>query len=316
VGKKRAIIRAWCQKVMREKAMRAIWAIIISSSLVFFSQEAPAAQDTYHTLTLHWQTRSYWVHLPRNMPSEGNLPVIIALHGGASDGETTARYSGLNGKSDQAGFMAVYPNGTGPQERILTWNAGNCCAYARRNNIDDVAFIESVIKDLEKKYRIDRSRVYLTGIFNGAMMAYRIAAEAPHLLVAVAAVAGSLEIPATRIKKPIPILHFHGTEDEYLPFVGGRGPKTAPDNSHNSVENTIQAWVKINQAEPTPQIEELPDKTKDGTRVVRYTYAARKDGAEVILYKIIGGGHTWPGRPFREKLLGKATMNIDANDIL
>jgi polyhydroxybutyrate depolymerase len=296
--------------------MRAIWAIIISASLVFISPAASAAQDTHHTLTIHGLNRSYWVHLPRNAPAAGGHPVVIALHGGGSDGETTARYSGLNGKSDRAGFMVVYPKGTGMQERILTWNAGNCCAYAQRNKIDDVAFIQSVIQDLEKRYKIDRTRVYLTGISNGAMMAYRVAAEAPHLVAAVAAVAGSLEIPVTGIKGPVPILHFHGTEDEYLPFTGGQGSKTAPGNFHNSVEKTIQAWVKINRSETIPQIEELPEKVKNGTRVVRYTYAARKDGAEVILYKIIGGGHTWPGRPIREKLLGKSTMNIDANEIM
>jgi polyhydroxybutyrate depolymerase len=179
-----------------------------------------------------------------------------------------------------------------------------------------VALIQSVIQDLEKRYKIDRTRVYLTGISNGAMMAYRAAAESPQLIAAVGAVAGSLEIPVTGIKGPVPILHFHGTEDEHLPFTGGRGSKTAPGNFHNSVEKTIHAWVKINQAEPSPQVEELPDRAHDGTQVIRYTYAARKDGDEVILYKIIGGGHTWPGRPFREKLLGKATMNIDANEIM
>jgi polyhydroxybutyrate depolymerase len=285
-------------------------------SLVFIPQAASAAQDTHHTLTLHGLNRSYWVHMPRNVPSAVGLPVVIALHGGGMDGESLARYSGLNGKSDQAGFMAVYPNGTGLLERVLTWNAGNCCAYAQRNKIEDVAFIQSVIQDLEKKYNVDRTRVSLTGISNGAMMAYRAAAESPQLIVAVAAVAGSLEIPADRIRGPVPILHFHGTEDEFLPFAGGRGSRTAPGNFHNSVEKTIQAWVKINQAEPSPQIEELPDRAHDGTRVIRYTYAARQGGAEVILYKIIGGGHTWPGRPFREKLLGKSTMNIDANEIL
>jgi len=300
---------------MQDKPMRAIWGIIISISLFFIPQAAPAALDTHHTLTLQGLTRSYLVLLPRTTPPNG-LPVVIALHGGGTDGASMVKYSGLDRKADQAGFMVVYPNGTGPRERILTWNAGNCCGYAVRNKIDDVAFIESVIRDLEKKYRIDRARVYLTGISNGGMMAYRVAAEAPHLIAAVAAVAGSLEIPAAEIKGPMPILHFHGTEDEYLPFGGGRGPKSAIGNSHNSVENTIQAWVKINQAEPAPQVDELPDKAHDGTRVVRYTYAARQGGAEVILYKIIGGGHTWPGRPRFEKVLGKATMNIDANDIM
>jgi polyhydroxybutyrate depolymerase len=57
----------------------------------------------------------------------------------------------------------------------------------------------------------------------------------------------------------------------------------------------------------------------DGTSVKRYTYGPGKNGSEVILIQIIGGGHNWPGRPMlpmMETVLGKATHQISANDMI
>ena len=43
------------------------------------------------------------------------------------------------------GFIAVYPNGTGARPRVLTWNAGGCCAWAVRGKIDDVGFTMALL---------------------------------------------------------------------------------------------------------------------------------------------------------------------------
>ena len=61
---------------------------------------------------------------------------------------------------------------------------------------------------------------------------------------------------------------------------------------------------------------QLAPTVADGTSVVRHSYVGCRDGAEVLLYEIRGGGHTWPGRPSPEKLLGKATQNVSANDVM
>jgi polyhydroxybutyrate depolymerase len=59
----------------------------------------------------------------------------------------------------------------------------------------------------------------------------------------------------------------------------------------------IAKWVKHNGCPPEPVVTELPDSEDDGTRVRREVYGPGTAGAEVILYLIEGGGHTWPGRP-------------------
>lgn len=95
--------------------------------------------------------------------------------------------------ADRESFIAVYPNGNGRfGKRLLTWNAGTCCAYLVINNVDDVGFVRALVATLAEKVPIDRRRVYATGLSNGAMMSHRLAAEAADLIAAVAPVAGGM----------------------------------------------------------------------------------------------------------------------------
>ncbi len=275
-----------------------------------------AASENTFSLIQKGLERTLRVFVPDSPAAASPLPVVLALHGGATDGGIMARFSGLNEKAARSGFIVVYPDGTGRLPHVLTWNSGDCCGYAQASGIDDVGFLREVVGLVLKAYRGDPDRVYATGISNGAMMAYRLAVEAPDLVAAVAAVAGTLDVDPALVKTPKPILHFHGTEDGFVPWNGGRGPRTLDQSSHRSVAETIAAWVRADGANPEPESEALPDRAKDGTEVVRHFYAPRAGGFEVVLYEIRGGGHTWPGRARAERLLGRATMNIDANDIM
>jgi polyhydroxybutyrate depolymerase len=280
------------------------------------------AAQRVHSVAFKGTDRTFRVFAPDGAAGDARqtpappLPVVLAIHGGGTNGETMARYSGLSEKASKAGFIVVYPDGTGRLPRVLTWNSGGCCGYAQARGIDDVGFLREVVAFIIRTYNGDPARVYATGISNGAMMAYRMAIEAPDIIAAVAAVAGTLDVDPALVKVPKPILHFHGTEDEFVPWNGGRGPKTSLGNKHRSVPETIAAWVRVDGANPQPESVTLPDKAKDGTVVIRHDYAPKPGGFEVILYEIRGAGHTWPGRARGGRLLGKATANIDANDII
>ena len=82
------------------------------------------------------------------------------------------------------------------------------------------------------------------------------------------------------------------------------------------MEDSIQTWVKIDGCDEKPEIADLPVRTEDGTSVQRKTYGHGKDGAEVVLFVIKGGGHTWPGEKPLVDFIGKSTKNITANDLL
>jgi polyhydroxybutyrate depolymerase len=266
------------------------------------------------TLNIGNSKRSYFVHTPKEYDPAKPAPVVLALHGATMNGPMMAWFSGLNVKADEAGFIAVYPNGTGLYSS-LTWNGGNCCGSAMHRNVDDVAFIKALLDDLAQAFQIDSRRVYATGMSNGAIMVYRLAAELSDRIAAIAPVAGTMATDTCEPTCPVPVIHFHGTNDEYVPFTGGKGKKTPPGMSFNSVDHSIQTWAKLNGCEPNPTSDEL-SKDGDELKVTRTTYRSGKNGAEVVLVVIEGGGHTWPGMKPAAAVLGESALNISANDLM
>ena len=266
---------------------------------------------TTHSLKVGGLTRTYVVHAPKGRDPKSPLPVVLALHGATMNGPMMAWFSGLNRKADEAGFLAVYPNGTGTHTSFF-WNGGN--GPAAQNNVDDVAFIDALLDELSRTYTVDARRVYATGMSNGAIMAYRLAAELSDRIAAVAPVAGSLSDETCQPKRPVPILHFHGTKDEFIPFTGGKGAKSIFGTDYPPVVDSIRAWVVANGCDETPKIDVLAD--GDGMRVTRSTYGGGRDGAEVALVVIEGGGHTWPGRRSTAAILGRSTRTVSANDLM
>jgi polyhydroxybutyrate depolymerase len=65
-------------------------------------------------------------------------------------------------------------------------------------------------------------------------------------------------------------------------------------------------------------VRDLPDREREGTRVHRETWSRGKQGTEVVVYTIEGGGHTWPGGPqyLPVALVGKASRNLDATQVI
>jgi polyhydroxybutyrate depolymerase len=267
------------------------------------------------SVTVGGRKRTYLVHVPPKHDPKMPAPVILALHGATMNGPMMAWFSGLNKKADEAGFVVVYPNGTGTNSSF-TWNGGNCCGYAFQNRVDDVAFIRAVLDDLAQTLQVDANRVYATGMSNGAIMAYRLASELSDRIAAVAPVSGTMGTERCEPQRPVPVIHFHGTNDEFIPFQGGKGEKSLSGTDFYAVDHPIRAWVKANGCNEEPTTEELPDRAKDGTKVTKKTYGGGKDGAEVVLVVIEGGGHTWPGRKLLVRSLGKATKNVSANDLM
>jgi polyhydroxybutyrate depolymerase len=262
------------------------------------------------------RTRTYRAHIPPGYDGARAVPVVLAFHGGGSNVSQMVKFCGLNEKADREGFLIVYPAGTGQLASELTWNAGNCCGYAREQSVDDVAFTRVLLDDLENVASVDRRWVFATGISNGGMMAYLLASELSDRIAAIAPVAGPMGTATCNPTRPVPLIHFHGTADEFAPFGGGKGEKSQSGTDFYSVEHSIRSWVKANGCKEEPAVEELADRARDGTKVTRKTYGRGKDGAEVVLVVIEGGGHTWPGREPTLKILGKSTQNVSANDAM
>jgi polyhydroxybutyrate depolymerase len=272
--------------------------------------------DCERTVHVNGVDRTYLVHVPPKYDSKRPTPVVLIYHGAFTNGAITVHFSGLNAKSDQAGFIALYPNGSGVGSTLF-WNAGpNHFKLGDKPPPDDVAFTAKMLDDLESVANVDPKRIYATGISNGGMMCYRLAAELSDRIAAIAPVSGTTVIADPKPKRPVPVIHFHGLADKIVPF-NGPDANTARMLVYKSVDDTIKLWVKIDGCPEKPQeVVQLPDKAHDGTSVTRTVYGPGKEGSEVVLYAIAGGGHTWPGRNLRIQFLGKSTLNISANDLI
>lgn len=247
--------------------------------------------------------RSYLLHIPPQVLSQQSLPVVLNFHGGRSHARQQQEYTNLDGLADQEGFYVVYPNGTGPlSSRLLTWNAGTCCGYAHKHRVDDVGFIRFLLTDLDHYVSIDQTRIYATGLSNGGMMAYRLAAEASDLVAAIAPVAGTMAIPRINPTYPVPVMHVHSLDDPRAPFDGGEAPLfplTKQRVSHYPVEPQLRQWIRKNGCDQDPMkgpVLQGPSGTPEAFQTAqKISYLSCQTGTEVILWQLTGAGHVWPG---------------------
>jgi polyhydroxybutyrate depolymerase len=292
--------------------MTALHSVLLLS---LFAADPIGPGDHTRTLTVGELERSYLVHIPPKYEPDKPTPVVLIYHGGGSNAGGMVRFSGMNQKSDEAGFIAVYPSGTGRFARVLTFNGGNCCGYAMQQNVDDVEFTRKLLDDLATVVNVDQKRVFATGMSNGGIIAYRMASDLSDRIAAIAPVGGPMGTETCNPKRPVPVIHFHGSDDENAPFKGGRG-KGVSGTDFYSVEHSINAWIKANGCNEEPVVTKQQPRVNDGTTIIRKTYSGGNDGSEVVLIEIVGGGHTWPGGPSKVRFLGKTTMNISANDAM
>ena len=271
------------------------------------------AGEHVRTLAIGELQRSAIVHVPRSYDPTRPTPLVLALHGVAMSGRVMVDFTSLNETSEEKGFIVVYPDGTGP-EPLLTWNAGGF-AEGLGSQADDVGFVKDLLDDIESVANIDPKRIFACGMSNGAMMCYRLAAELSGRIAAIAPVAGTMAKIDIHLTRPVSVIHFHGTLDKLVPYEMENG-KTPFWLKVKSVNESIEAWRKLDGCDSGSPTVEVLSKTGDELEVFRTVYGPGTDGAEVVLVKIVGGGHTWPGRLPPFAFLGKSVLTVSANDLI
>jgi polyhydroxybutyrate depolymerase len=266
-------------------------------------------------LLVDGREHNYLVYVPETLDLSQPAPVVLAYHGGGSNAERMRAYSGLDTSAWKYGFAVVYPEGTGRLLPLRTWNGGNCCGYAMEQDVDDVAFTRALLDDLATVLHVDGRRVYATGMSNGAIMAYRLAAELSGRIAAIAPVAGTLGVPEPEPARPVPVLHVHGTADEHVPWGGGVGIGVS-GTDFVSVHESLRVWRELNGCPVGSSTFVLPDREDDGMRVTRTTWGPGLQDSEVVLITVQGGGHTWPGHDPGLRVLGRSTRDVDVNDLI
>lgn len=272
-----------------------------------------AAGDHIRSLTIDETVRTAIVHVPKKYDPDRPAPLVLALHGAAMTGEAMEEFTKLNVTSEDKGFVVVYPDGTG-KKPLLTWNAGSF-ANGVGSQADDLGFLNQLLDDVETVVNVDKKRIYACGMSNGGMMCYRLAAELSKRIAAIAPVAGTMAIGDARPSRPVSVMHFHGTADALVPFEAESG------KSHfwlrtRSVADSISAWRKLDGCLNQPPRVDVLSKPDDELEVVRSVYGPGTANTEVVLIKIVGGGHTWPGELPPVKFLGKSSLSVSANELM
>ena len=263
--------------------------------------------------------RRYLVHVPRPGDAAVARPVVLVLHGAAGDAVENRKWLDLDGVADREGFVTVYPDGTGPfGERLHMWNSGTCCGSAQWNSVDDVGFLLAVLDDVAARTPIDATRVYVTGLSNGGMMAYRIAAEASDRIAAIAPVAGGRVAVLDDRVHAMPVMHVHSIDDPVVPFAGGETTILPLVYSipHPPVEEVVREWALHDHCPSTP-VETTPEGGASPKQsATRMTWGPCTGGTEVVLWRLRGSGHVWPGSPstFRSLFVGPSTSVIDVRE--
>lgn len=259
--------------------------------------------------------RTYELFVPDMAAESELLPLLVVLHGAGGTGARTQGWLGFDELAEAAGFIVVYPDGI-----ANNWDFGaGIPTRDGRLQVDDVGFLVWLVAELAKTHPVDTDRVYVAGMSNGALMAYRLMCSAPDTFRAAAGVAAPLYIAAARdcARTPQPILFMHGTADRILPWNQLRlrsGLVVAL-----SASESFTFWARRNGCNLSAvQVENLPDTDpNDGSTVQHLALTDCERGAEVHFYNIEGGGHTWPGHPFNIDLeLGNLNRDIDASAII
>lgn len=272
------------------------------------------------------RARSWIVYAPSGYDPTKPTPVVVLLHGRPSNGAGMAFLSGMNDVAENNNFIVVYPNGIDNE-----WNAqfdlsaSDISLTGRRSTLpqDDVGFLKTLMDDLAQDFNIDRSRLYLGGFSNGSFMTYRMACSAGDTFAAFAAVSAGLYVELARHCRrsdPTPILIMNGTDDPSVPYGGvlvANPEGGEPIRISLSVQDTLAVFARRNGCDMAGESTTFAEGGQSpGTNVVRFIPRNCRPGADVVLYAINGGGHTWPGHPRPQMVMGATNMDMDAGQVI
>lgn len=262
-----------------------------------------------------FDARTYELFVPESYDAAVPIPLVMVLHGASGSGARSQSWLGFDELAETENFIVVYPDGL-----YNNWDFGaGVPTPDGAIRVDDVGYLTYVVDELEAEYNIDPARVFVTGMSNGAIMAYRLACEAPDTFKAVAGVAaGVFTMAVQNCDQPIPVLFIQGSEDQIIPW---DGTILGGQYVGLSAADSLSFWAQLNgcntQTDAVIQTD-IPDTDEDDNSTVKLISLTNcAESTQVQFYAVVGGGHTWPGRPFDVEMeLGALNMDIDATQVI
>lgn len=276
--------------------MRAVLVLFLTVFLLLSSTAtaAPGRVPEGETLTTGKGKSAREFILYRPASASGPVPVVMVFHGGGGGDDWMANRSReLTRTLTQAGYAVAYMNGSARRdgEKLRTWNAAHCCSYAAKKNINDAAYADAAINVMDQKLGIDRSRIFLMGHSNGAMLSYRIAGQMKTTPRAIAPVSGAIFADQPAIPARTSIFMYHAVDDEVLSFDGNPDDKAERWRTAPHV-GFVQAEAKLAEIKACG-----PAKSVPGPIGLATTTRSCTGGSVLMATAADTGGHEWPARP-------------------
>jgi polyhydroxybutyrate depolymerase len=297
----RALLASWPRRVVVALVVAAVVLAIavtsISKTVAAGAASSPPSGcgtatpgTTTLSLSVNGFTRTVYVHIPLEQGDKSPLPLVLSLHGSGATAVGQEEFTGSNFASDAEDFIVAYPQGLIPDGTGYDWNVPNVPLTGGRavpkGAANDVSFLTKLVGILESKYCVNPKMVYATGFSGGARMVSQLACDDSTLFAAVAPVSGLRRPLPCPTKRAVPIISFHGSDDQVDPFAGnGEAYWTY------SVSTAAKDWAKQDKCKSKVAT------STPATGVTEFSYSGCKSGAAVELYEVGGEGHEWPGGP-------------------
>ena len=251
------------------------------------------------------RTRTWVLHVPPGIEKSQPTPVLYALHGRFGTGANTQQVYGFDAFAAAKRWVVIYPDGYSQ-----SWNDGRNATPAAVDGIDDLAFFDAIDRDLRTLMTVDDRRVFACGMSNGAFMSARLGSERANRFAAIGCVGGefaSALVPTFAPAVPVSVALVHGTADTLVIYTGSSSTLGADDHA--------ALWRTRDGISTTTNVA-LPDLDPgDGCTVELSNGTGGLAGTAVVRYRIVGGGHTWPGRVGTLDI-GNLCRDIDATQVL
>lgn len=239
-------------------------------------------------------TRHFRLYIPSSYTGNAPIPLVLNFHGLKSNSAEQEALSGMSIKAEQEGFIVVYPDARNDQ-----WAVGT-----NSESAIDKQFVLDLLEWMTSHYVIDQKRIFATGISNGGGMTNRLGCDMSNIIAAIAPDSGAYNFwQDCHPTRPIPVLAFHGLEDELIAYEGGTSNVMLPP-----IEKWAFAWAARNECSNSPEI------TTPVDTVTLRTWSNCLDNADVLLYTIANHGHSWPGSPIMPKSI--TSQAINATDVM
>lgn len=270
---------------------------------LLFSGITLAQQTINGSITHGGLTRTYILYVPASYSAGTPVPLVFNFHGYTSNSNDQMLYADFRPIADTANFILVHPMGTLDGSNQPYWNSG------WGGSVDDIGFTSALIDSLSADYSINPNRIYSTGMSNGGFMSYTLACELSDRIAAIASVTGTMNVNQSATcsaQHPMPVMEIHGTADATVPYTGNAAMA--------SIATAMNYWVNFNNCTSTPTVTPVTNSsTTDGCTAEYSVWSNGDNGVEVEHYKIIGGGHTWPGAPIA---IGVTNYDINASKLI